>query len=131
MKKALLPLGTLGLVGATSLGVLGLNAPAAADETDAFVKREDKATSLVLAADDDDDDTSTSIDTLFGLTTTLDSLSISDASDACEYLQPASSDSLAYRSHANVVAGQVCHLDYIHSLTSLPSPLPSSPLLSL
>ena len=59
MKKALLPLGTLGLVGATSLGVLGLNASAAADETDAYVKREDNATSLVLAADDDDDGTDT------------------------------------------------------------------------
>lgn len=63
MKKALLPLGTLGLVGATSIGVLGLNASAAADETDAYVKREDKATSLVLAADDDDDDTNTGGDT--------------------------------------------------------------------
>ena len=63
MKKALLPLGTLGLVGATSLGVLGLNASAAADETDAYVKREDKASSLVLAADDDDDDTNTGGDT--------------------------------------------------------------------
>ncbi len=62
MKKTLISLSTLALAGGVSLGVLGLNASAFADDsgTDAYVKREEKTSSLALAADDnDDDDTNT------------------------------------------------------------------------
>ena len=60
MKKTLISLSTLALAGGVSLGVLGLNAAAAADDSDAYVKREEKTSSLALAADDnDDDDTNT------------------------------------------------------------------------
>ncbi|MGZ5418350.1 MAG: hypothetical protein ACXWDI_14345 [Nocardioides sp.] len=63
MKKALLPLSTLGLAGAVTLGVVGMTgATAAAADQDAYVKREDNATSLVLVADDDDDDTNDDTD---------------------------------------------------------------------
>ncbi|MGA9750032.1 MAG: hypothetical protein WBQ50_21475 [Nocardioides sp.] len=56
MKKVLLPLCTLGIAGAVSLGLLGINTATA--EESAYVKREAKADNLVLA-DDDDDDTNT------------------------------------------------------------------------
>ena len=56
MKKALLPLGTLGLAGAVSLGVVGMTGSVtSAADRDAYVKREETATSLVLVADDGDD----------------------------------------------------------------------------
>jgi hypothetical protein len=58
MKKALLPLSTLGLAGAVTIGVVGMTgAVSSAADQDAYVKREENATSLVLVADDDDDDT--------------------------------------------------------------------------
>jgi hypothetical protein len=64
MKKALLPLSTLGIAGAVTLGVVGMTgATATAADQDAYVKREDNATSLVLVADDDDDDTNDTNDT--------------------------------------------------------------------
>ncbi len=47
MKKVLLPLSTLGIAGAVSLGLLGINTATA--EESAYVKREDKANNLVLA----------------------------------------------------------------------------------
>jgi hypothetical protein len=60
MKKVLLPLSTLGLAGAVTLGVVAMtgSVTSAADASgeDAFVKREETAASLVLVADDDDDD---------------------------------------------------------------------------
>jgi hypothetical protein len=55
MKKTVISLSTLALAGGVSLGVLGLNASAAADDSDAYVKREEKAGTLALAADDNDD----------------------------------------------------------------------------
>ncbi len=55
--KSLIPLSTLGLAGAVSLGVLGLTGPVtSAADGDAYVKREEQANSLVLVSDDDDDD---------------------------------------------------------------------------
>ena len=57
MSKRLLPTSTLALAGALSLGVIGLTgAASAADDTDAYAKREDQSTELVAVADDDDDD---------------------------------------------------------------------------
>ena len=56
MKKAMLGLGTIGLAGAVSLGVLSIQGTAAAADDDVYVKREDQATGLALAVADDDDD---------------------------------------------------------------------------
>ena len=59
--KKLLPIGTLGLAGLVGVGLLAF--PSAATVTaksgddDAFVKREDNVSELVLVADDDDNDT--------------------------------------------------------------------------
>lgn len=60
MKKILLPLGTLTVAGAVALGLLGTagaNAAGGTQDDPAFLKREDKANTLVLTDDDDDDDT--------------------------------------------------------------------------
>ena len=49
-----------GVAGALSLGVIGMTgAASAADDTDAYAKREDQSTELVAVADDDDDDDDT------------------------------------------------------------------------
>ncbi|KAG9192192.1 aconitate hydratase [Alternaria panax] len=65
-----------------------------------------RTTRVPIETDSDDDDTDTSSDTSDDLATTLASLAISGASDACEYLQPALSDLRFDRSCANIVAGQ-------------------------
>lgn len=52
--KKLIPTMLLGLSGAVLVGLIGMQAPAVADEA---VKRDDDAVELVLADDDDDDDT--------------------------------------------------------------------------
>jgi len=59
MKKALLPLSTLGLAGAVTLGVVGMTGSvSAAADTDMYAKREETTAALMLVADDDlDDDT--------------------------------------------------------------------------
>jgi len=70
MKKTLLPLGTLGIAGAVTLGVVGMTGSVtSAADRDAYVKREETATSLVLVADDDDDDTNDGSDTGWSKTT--------------------------------------------------------------
>jgi hypothetical protein len=65
------------------------------------------------ACDDHLDDPAITLATI--LATTLASLSINDASDACDYLQPLLSDSRLDRSFANIVAGQWV----LHPLLSL------------
>ncbi len=58
--KKLITTTLLGVAGAVVIGLIGMQAPAVADEA---VKREDDdAVELVLAADDDDDDTNDSTD---------------------------------------------------------------------
>jgi hypothetical protein len=57
MRKTLISLSTLGMVAAVSVGVLGLQVSAAADDSDVIAKREDRTPGLVLAVDDDDDGT--------------------------------------------------------------------------
>ena len=70
MKKTLLPLGTLGIAGAVTLGVVGMTGSVtSAADRDAYVKREETATSLVLVADDDDDDSNDGSDTGWSKTT--------------------------------------------------------------
>jgi hypothetical protein len=70
MKKTLLPLGTLGIAGAVTLGVIGMTGSVtSAADRDAYVKREETATSLVLVADDDDDDSNDGSDTGWSKTT--------------------------------------------------------------
>ena len=60
--KKLLPIGTLGLAGLVGVGLMSFpTATVAADpgssgNDDAYVKREDHVSELVLVADDDDDD---------------------------------------------------------------------------
>ena len=56
--KKLLPIGTLGLAGAVGMGLMSFSATtvSAQDGRDAYTKREDAATELVLVDDDDDGD---------------------------------------------------------------------------
>ena len=64
MQKKLLPLGTLAVAGAVTLGVVAMTGSVtSAADRDAYVKREETATSLVLVADDDDDDSNDASDT--------------------------------------------------------------------
>ena len=59
MIRTVVSLAISGLSGVLALGLVALNGPAnAADDADAYVKRDDRVSELVLAdSDDDDDDT--------------------------------------------------------------------------
>lgn len=60
MTKRVVPISTLALAGALSLAVIGLTGQAtAAEDTEAYAKREDTSTELVTLQDDDDDDDDT------------------------------------------------------------------------
>ena len=53
----LLPIGTLGLAGVLGAGLMSFSGTTvAADDNDAYIKREEAATELVLVDDDDDAD---------------------------------------------------------------------------
>ena len=57
--KKLIPATLLTIAGAVVIGLIGMQAPALADEA---VKRDDDGVELVLAGDDDDDDADTTDD---------------------------------------------------------------------
>ena len=75
--KKLIPATLLSIAGAVVIGLIGMQAPALADEA---VKRDDDGVKLVLAGDDDDDDDDTNddADTTDDADTSVPSLATSD-----------------------------------------------------
>lgn len=60
MTRTVLSLAVSGLSAVLALGLVAVNGPAnAADDVDAYVKRDDRASELALATDGDDDDDDT------------------------------------------------------------------------